>query len=63
MHKSKIYVEPNLEDLEELQEHHEKTPDPLIQQFQTYDRLASIITRKVRSPRQNRYNWRSKKSI
>ena len=65
-HKSKIYVEPELEDIELMEAlglHHEKTDDPLIQKFQHYDRLAAQITRKFRSPRTNRYNWYTTKTI
>ncbi|MFX0092512.1 MAG: hypothetical protein ACFFBD_12180 [Candidatus Hodarchaeota archaeon] len=59
-HKSKIYVEPELKDLAHLKRHHDKTTDPFIQQFQKYDYLAAIISRKARSPRTSRYNWSSK---
>lgn len=65
-HKSKIYVEPELEDLELmelLRQHHEETDHPLIQTFQKYDRIAARITRKIRSPRNNRYNWYSTENI
>lgn len=65
-HKSKIYVEPELEDLELielLRQHHEELNSPLIQTFQIYDRIAARITRKIRSPRNNRYNWYSTKNI
>jgi hypothetical protein len=46
-----------------LRQHHEQTDDPLIRKFQKYDQLAAIITRRVRSPRNNRYNWRAKETI
>lgn len=65
-HKSKIYVEPELEDLELielLRQHHEEIDHPLIQTFQKYDRIAAAITRKIRSPRNNRYNWYSTENI
>lgn len=65
-HKSKIYVEPQLEDSDLaklLRDHHNKTENPLIQQFQKYDQLAAIMTRQVRSPRLNRYNWNSKNQV
>ncbi|MFX0061119.1 MAG: hypothetical protein ACFFC7_02955 [Candidatus Hermodarchaeota archaeon] len=64
-HKSKIYVEPELEEetLEHLRKHHDKTNDPFNHLFQKYDRLSAIITRKVRSPRTNRYNWSSQGNI
>ncbi|MFX1536621.1 MAG: hypothetical protein ACFFDI_20585 [Promethearchaeota archaeon] len=39
------------------------TDHPLIQQFQHYDQVAVIITRKIRSPRTSRYNWRAKETI
>ncbi|MFX0094139.1 MAG: hypothetical protein ACFFBD_20545 [Candidatus Hodarchaeota archaeon] len=58
-HGSKIYVEPNVPNLDYLRQHHTKTKDPLIQTFQKYDRLAALITRKVQSPRNTRYNWAS----
>jgi len=64
LHHSKIYVEPPLEDaqfIELLKDHHEnKLNSPLVQRFQKYDRIASSITRKNRSPRPNRYNWKAK---
>jgi hypothetical protein len=56
-HKSKIYLEPEVEDLDYLRKHHDKTDDPFILTFQKYDTLSAIITRKIRSPRTNRYNW------
>lgn len=59
-HKSKIYVEPEIDDIELkelLKQHHEKTDDLLIQTFQHYDQLAARITRRFPSPRTNRYNW------
>ncbi|MFX1250170.1 MAG: hypothetical protein ACFFCZ_00970 [Promethearchaeota archaeon] len=65
-HRSKIYVEPELDDkelMESLRQHHKQINDPLIQKFQKYDQLAAIITRRVRSPRNNRYNWRAKETI
>ena len=66
-HKSKIYVEPPLKDLAYvalLKDHHDnKQNSKLVQQFQYYDRLAASITRKVRSPRTNRYNWKATKKI
>lgn len=62
-HQSKIYVEPQIEELDLLRRHHDPTDDTFIQQFQRYDRLASRITRQIKSPRQNRYNWRSTRTI
>ncbi|MFX0066952.1 MAG: hypothetical protein ACFFC7_32875, partial [Candidatus Hermodarchaeota archaeon] len=62
-HRSKIYAEPNLTNIEELRKHHDKTEDPFIQKFQYYDQLASIITRNIRSPKTNRYNWSSNSNI
>ncbi|MFX0061231.1 MAG: hypothetical protein ACFFC7_03525 [Candidatus Hermodarchaeota archaeon] len=65
-HRSKIYVEPELDDeefMDSLRQHHEQTDNPLILKFQKYDQLAAIITRKVRSPRNNRYNWRAKETL
>ncbi|MFX1534530.1 MAG: hypothetical protein ACFFDI_09945 [Promethearchaeota archaeon] len=65
-HESKIYNEIKLTDkelVEILKSHHKKTDDPLVQQLQKYDRIASIITRKVRSPRPDRYNWRAKTKV
>ena len=67
LHRSKIYIEPEIKDqkyLELLKDHHEnKFHDPVVQEFQYYDRLAASITRKVQSPRQNRYNWKASKKI
>jgi hypothetical protein len=65
-HKSKIYIEPQLEDnnlIEKLRKHHEQTEDPLIKTFQYYDRLAARITRKIRSPITSRYTWQAKRLI
>ena len=66
-HKSKIYVEPPLQDQEFiklLKDHHNNQfNSKLVQAFQHYDRLASRITRKVKSPKVNRYNWKSTKKI
>lgn len=62
-HKSKIYIEPNLDGIAYLRNHHDKTDDSFIQLFQKYDHLAAIITRKIRSPRTNRYNWSSNSNI
>ncbi|MFX0061965.1 MAG: hypothetical protein ACFFC7_07225, partial [Candidatus Hermodarchaeota archaeon] len=65
-HRSKIYMEPQLDDEEfmnSLRQHHEQADDPLILKLQKYDQLAAIITRKIPSPRNNRYNWRAKETI
>ncbi len=62
-HKSKIYIEPNLDGIAYLRNHHDKTEDSFIQLFQKYDHLAAMITRKIRSPRTNRYNWSSNSNI
>jgi hypothetical protein len=66
-HKSKIYVEPELDDpelMELLREHHTKEPaSELVRQFKRYDQLAAIITRKIRSPKTNRYTWTSQDTI
>jgi hypothetical protein len=66
-HPSKIYVEPILDDsdlIDKLRRHHERnTSDLLIKTFQSYDHLAAIITRKIRSPVTSRYNWRARKRI
>jgi hypothetical protein len=65
-HKSKIYIEPEIDDLELvkfLKRHHDKTDDSIIVKFQQYDRMAASITRKYRSPRTNRYNWYSSENI
>ena len=67
LHQSKIYIEPEITDqkyLELLKDHHEnKLKDSIVQEFQHYDRLAASIARKVRSPRQDRYNWKATKII
>ena len=67
MHRSKIYIEPEITDqkyLELLKDHHKnKFKDSIVQEFQYYDRLAASITRKVSSPRQDRYNWKATKKI
>lgn len=66
-HKSKIYVEPPLKDanfIELLKDHHKNEKQSIIvETFQKYDRIASSITRKHRSPRSNRYNWKATKKV
>ena len=66
-HQSKIYVEPPISDqkyIELLKDHHNnKLNSKTVQKFQYYDRLASNITRKIRSPRINRYNWKATKKV
>ncbi|MHA2273443.1 MAG: hypothetical protein ACXACI_16430 [Candidatus Hodarchaeales archaeon] len=66
-HKSKIYVEPELDNpelIELLRDHHNKDPtSELVQQFKRYDQLAAIITREIRSPKTNRYTWASQGTI
>ena len=66
-HQSKIYVEPPLQDqtyINLLKAHHDKNYNSeLVQQFRYYDQLASSLTRKIRSPRFNRYNWKATKKI
>ncbi len=46
--------------MQRLKSHHDKTSDPIVQKFQHYDQLASRITRKIRAPTHDRYNWCSK---
>ena len=62
-HQSKIYVEPPLQDVNYiglLKDHHKNEKQSiLVWQFQKYDRIASSITRKHRSSRSNRYNWKA----
>ena len=62
-HKSKIYVEIQVEDIQELKNHHEPTQNKLINTFQKYDRIAASMTRKVRSPRKNRYTWEAQRRV
>ncbi len=65
-HKSKIYLEPEISDkklVELLRQHHNKTENELIQEFQRYDYISAIITRKIYSPRTSRYNWTSTENI
>ncbi|MFX0062407.1 MAG: hypothetical protein ACFFC7_09490 [Candidatus Hermodarchaeota archaeon] len=65
-HKSKIYKELDLEDkklVELLRLHHDNTGNPKIRQIQKYDQIASIITRKVKSHRLDRYNWQAKVKV
>ena len=65
-HRSKIYVEPPIKDQKMIwlcRNHHEKIDNDLITQLRKYDAGSAIRTRKVRSPRTTRYNWRSKKRI
>ena len=47
-----------------LKDHHKNEKQSmLVETFQKYDRLASSITRKHRSPRPNRYNWKATKKV
>ncbi len=65
-HRSKIYVEPPITDQilrERCQQHHDHTDDPVIEKFRKYDHLSALITRKHRSPRLSRYNWKSSRKI
>lgn len=62
-HKSKIYIEPQVTDVEDLRQHLESSQNLLIQTFQKYDRIAASMTRKIRSPRTNRYTWEAKGKI
>jgi hypothetical protein len=66
-HRSKIYVEPQIEDIELvelLREHHSETQDELLLLVQKYDRWSASLTRpNYKSPRQDRYNWQSKKKV
>ena len=62
-HKSKIYVEIQVEVIQELKKHHEKTKNKLIKTFQKYDRIAASMTRKIRSPRKNRYTWEAQSKV
>ncbi|MFW9854179.1 MAG: hypothetical protein ACFFFG_03935 [Candidatus Thorarchaeota archaeon] len=62
-HKSKIYGEIKVEDLNEIKNHHEMSENPLIQQFQKYDRIAARMTRNIRSPRTNCYTWEAKGTV
>ncbi|MFW9904681.1 MAG: hypothetical protein ACFFFH_10135 [Candidatus Thorarchaeota archaeon] len=58
-HRSKIYVEPDIQGIEELRKHHNKTENKLILQFQKYDRISASRTRTIHSPRKTRYTWNS----
>jgi len=65
-HKSKIYVVPKIEDYQLvnfLKKHHNKCASDFMKTFQKYDRISAIITRKVRSPRTSRYNWRATRKV
>jgi hypothetical protein len=66
-HVSKIYIEPDIADeqlVERLRKHHERdTNDDLIKFFQKYDQLSAMITRKIKSPKENRYNWKASKKV
>jgi len=65
-HRSKIYVEPQIKDQEMIwlcKNHHEKIDNDLITELRKYDAGSAMRTRKIRSPRTTRYNWRSKKRI
>ncbi|MFX0172888.1 MAG: hypothetical protein ACFE9L_13310 [Candidatus Hodarchaeota archaeon] len=65
-HRSKIYVELELADnnyKSYLAKHHERINDPFLKCFQKYDQQAAILTRKIRSPRTNRYTWASGESL
>ena len=65
-HKSKIYIEPPIKDQEMIwlcRNHHEKIENDFIIELRKYDAGSAMRTRKVRSPRTTRYNWRSTKKI
>jgi hypothetical protein len=62
-HKSKIYVEIQVGDIQELKKHHEQNQNELINTFQKYDRIAASMTRKIRSPRKNRYTWEAQNKV
>ncbi|MFW9997732.1 MAG: hypothetical protein ACFFD4_37175 [Candidatus Odinarchaeota archaeon] len=65
-HRSKIYVEPELDNkelVERLRNHHNNSQDELVKTFRKYDHLAAITTRKIKSPRKNRYNWQASKKV
>ncbi|MFX0052883.1 MAG: hypothetical protein ACFE8U_16520, partial [Candidatus Hermodarchaeota archaeon] len=65
-HRSKIYVDLEFADRDYkayLAQHHEKSNDPFLKCFQKYDQQAAILTRKIRSPRTNRYTWASGESL
>jgi hypothetical protein len=62
-HPSKIYVEVPLaeqEFLELLQQHHGENDNPLVRVFQQYDQRAAQLTRRIRAPTTDRYNWQAK---
>ncbi len=65
-HRSKIYLEPKISDsrfIELLREHHTNTENELVKEFQQYDRRSALISRKIRSPINSRYNWKARSEI
>ncbi|MFX0170304.1 MAG: hypothetical protein ACFE9L_00130 [Candidatus Hodarchaeota archaeon] len=62
IHKSKIYLEPPLENqalVEVLRQSHSDTTHLLIETFKKYDGIASYLTRRSKAPRMTRYNWQT----
>ncbi|MFQ5977410.1 MAG: hypothetical protein ACE5OZ_04680 [Candidatus Heimdallarchaeota archaeon] len=35
----------------------------MVKRFQKYDQQAAVITRRIRSPRMNRYTWQAKNKV
>ena len=58
-----FYNLDEISDIQGLKNHHESTKNKLIQTFQKYDRIAASMTRKVRSPRKNRYTWEAQRKV
>lgn len=61
MHRSKIYVEVDVSEAYKsyLRDHHQNIrQSALISTFQYYDRKAAGATRRHKSPRPDRYNWK-----
>jgi len=62
IHKSKIYLEPQLENqslVDLLRQSHSDNSHLLIETFKKYDGIASYLTRRYKAPRTTRYNWKT----
>lgn len=64
IYPSKIYYEPEIQDqkfADLVRLSHSKTNHILVNTAQEYDQISASITRKFRSPRPSRYNWKGSK--
>ncbi|MFQ5977870.1 MAG: hypothetical protein ACE5OZ_07070 [Candidatus Heimdallarchaeota archaeon] len=62
-HKSKIYIEPELNNqtlVDLLRQSHSDSEHVLVMTFKKYDRIAAFLTRKRKAPRLTRYNYQAR---